>query len=108
MSQSPVILIAGTTCSEPGKEAEFARWYKEVHLPEVLKVQGVLGASFFETMDPDKDSPCFLAIWELENEQAAARFKNHIRQQRRKEIPDFTYGPKFDLKWFKFFRKSAG
>ncbi|GEM_PF-7107825 len=109
MPQSPVILAAGTTCTEAGKEAEFARWYREVHIPEVRKVPGMLSATFYENMDAgDKDGPCFLAIWEIESEQAVQTFKNHLRQQRKKEIPDFTWGPKFELKWFKFFKKKAG
>lgn len=107
MPQSPVRLVAGTTYNEPGKEAEFARWYKTVHLKEVKAIPGMLGATFYENMDPDKDSPCFLAIWELVSEQAAKAFKDHVRRQRKKEIPEFTWGPKFDIKWFKFFRKSA-
>ena len=107
MCQSPVILIVGTTCTEPGKDAEFNRWYNDVHIPEVLKVPGMISATRYENMEPDKDSPCFLAIWELEDEEAVKKFKDHLRRQRNKEIPDFTWGPKFDIKTFKPYRRIA-
>lgn len=108
MAGSTIILVAGVTCTEPGKEAEFARWYKTTHLDEMKRIPGVIDGAFYENMDPDKDSPSLLAIWALESEETVKVFKDHLRRQRKKEIPDFTWGPKFDIKWFKFFRRSAG
>ncbi|MBI2859278.1 MAG: DUF4286 family protein [Chloroflexi bacterium] len=109
MAESSVVLVVGANCTEAGRAAEFARWYREVHIPEVMQVRGMLGATIYENLDAgDKEGPCFLTVWELENEQTVQAFKDHLRRQRKKEIPDFTWGPKFELKLFKFFRKRAG
>jgi hypothetical protein len=32
------------TNSEPGREEEFNRWYNDVHVPDLLRVPGVVGA----------------------------------------------------------------
>ena len=45
------------------KEERFNRWYNEEHLPALLKVPGVLGASRYISLD---GSPKFTAIYELE------------------------------------------
>ena len=55
-----------------GKEAEFNRWYDEIHLGEVLEVQGFKAAQRFKvegepaTGAPDHD---YLAIYEIEATQ---------------------------------------
>jgi len=105
MAQSPAILVVGTTCSEPAKDEEFSRWYTEVHVPEVLKVPGILSAERFECIDAPSDFPKYLAIYELADEQAVKGFKNHLKRQKAGEIPDFTWGPKFDIKVFKAFKR---
>jgi hypothetical protein len=45
------------------KEERFNQWYNEEHLPALLKVPGVLGASRYISLD---GSPKFTAIYELE------------------------------------------
>lgn len=45
------------------KEERFNKWYDEEHIPALLKVPGVLGASRYISLD---GSPKFTAIYELE------------------------------------------
>ncbi|MCJ7771181.1 hypothetical protein MUP37_06375 [Candidatus Bathyarchaeota archaeon] len=45
------------------KEERFNRWYNNEHLPALLKVPGVLGASRYVSLE---GSPKFTAIYELE------------------------------------------
>ena len=45
------------------KEERFNRWYHNEHLPALLKVPGVLGASRYASLE---GSPKFTAIYELE------------------------------------------
>ena len=48
----------------PEKEADFNRLYDEEHIPALLKVPGVLGASRFQTSEAG--SPKYIAVYELE------------------------------------------
>ena len=61
-----VILVTSVDI-HPSVEQEFNRWYNEVHLPEILKCPGFLRCSRYESTGGE---PRYLAIYELENEDA--------------------------------------
>ena len=67
------------TNATPGDEAEFNRWYQEVHLKEVLEVPGFVAAQRLELTDAqvvDAERPHrYLAIYEVEGDPDLA-FKN--------------------------------
>lgn len=58
------------TKPEEGLEVEFDRWYNDVHLPQVLTLDGFLSARRFRVADTDAPGPVgtlpFLAIYEIE------------------------------------------
>ncbi len=64
------------TNSTPGDEAEFNKWYQEVHLKEVCEVPGIVAAQRFELTDAqisDEERPHqFLAIYEIEGDPKKA------------------------------------
>ena len=56
-----------------GKEAEFNEWYDEVHLGEVLEIQGFKAAQRFKVaVEPGMDATGhgYLALYEVEAEKA--------------------------------------
>lgn len=61
-----------------GNEAEYNRWYDEVHLPEVLETEGFVAAQRFALADAqigdvaDKAPSRYLAIYEIEAESLEA------------------------------------
>lgn len=63
----------------PGDDAEYNRWYQEVHLKEVLEVPGFVAAQRFELTDAqmgDAERPHrYLAIYEVDGDPELA-FKN--------------------------------
>ena len=63
---SAVILVTSVYIV-PEAEAEFNRWYNEVHLPQVLACPGFLSCSRFESV---KGEPRYLAVYQLESEDA--------------------------------------
>ena len=63
---SQVLLITSVDISD-GAEADFNRWYNDVHLPEVLACPGFERATRYECTD---GQPRFLAVYELETEDA--------------------------------------
>lgn len=57
----------------PGQEEEFVRWYREQHLPDVIKMPGVVSGKiikldFQRVYDLDAPQYDLLTIYELEGE----------------------------------------
>ncbi len=48
---------------DPEKEKQFNNWYNKEHVPALLKVPGVIGASRYVSME---GTPKYTAIYELE------------------------------------------
>ena len=58
-----------TTQAHPGAEQQFNDWYDTVHIPEVLRLDGVMAAQRFVIANPEQgDIPRYLAIYELETD----------------------------------------
>jgi len=54
--------------SSPDVDAEFNKWYDEVHLPDVLSVPGIVGATRYARDSEEADLAPYLALYELEAE----------------------------------------
>lgn len=58
-----------------GQDAEYNEWYTEVHIPDVLKLDGVTAARRYKLaqMDPSQDghSP-YLALYEIETDDISS------------------------------------
>lgn len=57
----------------PGREDEFIRWYEEQHLPDVLRMPGVISGklirlSFQRTYDVEAPDYTTLTLYELEGD----------------------------------------
>jgi hypothetical protein len=55
----------------PGREAEYERWYEEVHVGEVLALPGFLACERFERLG-DGEATEFVALYEVETDDPAA------------------------------------
>jgi len=64
MAADPRYLYVVMMDVEPEVEADFNRVYDEEHVPGILKVPGVLGASRYETSN--EGQPKYLALYEVE------------------------------------------
>ncbi len=63
----------------PGKEAEFNDWYTNVHLDEVLKIDGFVSAQRFQLAEPQvvDDQPYrYMAMYEIENDNIEQTVQN--------------------------------
>ena len=73
MARSVLLVFTNAT---PGDDAEFNRWYDEVHLKEVLETPGFVAAERFDLSDSqmaDADRPHrYLSIYEIEGDAASA------------------------------------
>ena len=65
-------LFVGFTNPVEGQEDAFNAWYSDVHLKDVLKVPGIVGAQRFSLSDVQRDQPPFpwryLALYEIETD----------------------------------------
>ncbi len=61
-----------------GKEAEFNRWYSEVHLPEVLKIEGFQSAQRFgltsQQLQPQSHN--YLAVYAIDGDNIDGTLEN--------------------------------
>ncbi|MBO0730515.1 MAG: hypothetical protein J2P57_14750 [Acidimicrobiaceae bacterium] len=57
------IMYVETRPSSPERQAEFDKWYDEVHLKEVCGIDGVLSARRYTPIDGEGP---FVAVYELE------------------------------------------
>lgn len=65
MNKSQLIVLSNAVA---GCDTQFNSWYDEVHLGDVLKVPGVVGARRFAL---ESDKWRYLAIYDLESEDPA-------------------------------------
>ena len=56
------VMIVETRCSSPDELAAYHQWYDEVHIPEMLEVEGFRSARRYAAADGET----FLAIYEID------------------------------------------
>jgi len=92
-----VIIQIVASQSTPEKEAEFNRWYSDVHVPMFFGYKGLKKASRYKRIGNDEQSAKYLAIYEFETREALDGFpKSHAFAdagqdfEKRKEAVGFT------------------
>ena len=62
-----------------GKEKEYNDWYDNQHLPDLLKIPGIVAAQRYRHDDPREGMPApaakYLAIYEIDSDDIASVFK---------------------------------
>ena len=63
----PAYQVHVLTNPVPGKEAEFTKWYDEVHVPEIIATEGFVTGQRFEIKSHNGAAPAhrFLAIYDV-------------------------------------------
>ena len=64
-------MIVRARAVHPDRADELDHWYDDVHIPEVCRVPGFVGATRYVVVDratgePDADDPEFVTVYELE------------------------------------------
>ncbi len=73
MAGNAIIQIVASE-STPEKEAEFNRWYSEVHLPMFCGYKGLKRASRYRRLGDDNNTARYLAIYEFGTRDALDGF----------------------------------
>jgi hypothetical protein len=95
----PQYRLMAVTNAQPGREAEFERWYDEQHLPDLMKVPGVIGAQRFRTV-AGMEGPLtwrFVTLYTLDTEDLAGVMQELGRRINTPDMPltdagDFSAG----------------
>jgi hypothetical protein len=82
-----LILIA-TSGAQPGREADFNRWYDEVHAPQVCSIPGVVSCRRYRqsAQSPLPAPAPFLAIYEIETDDPKAVMGELLRRASKGEL----------------------
>jgi hypothetical protein len=64
----PALSIVATEC-RPQNDAQFNKWYNEVHIPLFMKYHGLQKAARFKKLDPDGKIPTYLAFYHYNNKK---------------------------------------
>jgi hypothetical protein len=78
------VFLVRTGPSSPERTDEYNDWYDNVHLPDLLKVKGVVGASRYRVAKAQQggapvSGPQYLAIYEVDIEDVQDFFEDMMR-----------------------------
>jgi hypothetical protein len=96
MAGNKIIQIVASH-STPEKEAEFNKWYSEVHVPMFFGYKGLKQASRYKRIGDDNKNAKYLAVYEFESTEAldgfpkSSEFAAAVEDfEKRKEAVGFT------------------
>jgi len=99
METGRVLNIVATEC-EPDQEAKFNKWYNEVHIPMLLKFDGMLGVTRYKLIGGSEGQAKYLALYEFKNQASLEAFqKCDELAAARDEMAQTWKGKSFEIKW---------
>jgi len=99
MGTNSIINIVATEC-QPEAEEKFNKWYNEIHIPLLLKSQGLKKVTRYKVAKKSDDVPTYIAIYEFESRQAFEDYgKSAELAAARAEMNETWKGGGFEIKW---------
>ena len=74
------VLLVMVNNTEPSKDAEFNRWYNDIHLPEVCATGAYYAATRFENADAGPDEARYIAVYETDWDHPEEAFTSMQKQ----------------------------
>ncbi len=63
------LLVVRTNCTDESREAEFNKWYDEVHVPDVMATPGIVRANRYMSEELGSyEAGKYLAVYEIETD----------------------------------------
>ncbi len=99
MESGHVLNIVAAECRAE-HEAEFNKWYNEVHIPMLFKFDGMVGVTRYKLMDGSEGMARYLALYEFKNKAALDAYQRSPElAAARDEMGQTWKGRAFDIKW---------
>ncbi len=92
------LLLAFSDCKDPAREKEFNDWYNNMHVPDMLEVEGMISATrWIGAEDKPGQHRKYLALYELETDDVA-KFDQKVRERGMRTMKEgrFSDLPVFD------------
>jgi antibiotic biosynthesis monooxygenase (ABM) superfamily enzyme len=99
MAKARVLNIVATECAVKN-DARFNEWYNEVHIPLLMKYEGIKRVTRYKILDEKKKKPRYIAIYEFDTKEdlnglpTSSEFKAAI-----KEMQETWKDEMVDIKW---------
>jgi len=99
METARFLNIVAIDC-QPEQEARFNKWYNEVHIPMLLKFDGMLGVTRYRLLGGSEGQAKYLAIYEFTDKTSLDAYqKSPELAAARDEMNQTWKGKGFDIKW---------
>lgn len=70
MEKKHILLLAATNAPDAEREAQFADWNANTHVPQMCALPGVIKATRYIAMKQQKGQPRYMTIYELDGVEA--------------------------------------
>jgi uncharacterized protein (TIGR02118 family) len=98
MESKPVTNLVATRC-QPEVEAEFNRWYDEIHIPLLFKFPGMTKVTRYKALR-ESDGNQYLAVYEFKDQQALEEYEDSPElAAAREEMKETWQGKGFEIIW---------
>ena len=85
------MLIVHSDCRDPAREDEFNAWYNDIHIPDMLKIPGMVQATRWENAyPPGNDRRRYIAVYEAETDDLEA-FLDQLRKHGQRSVEGGRY-----------------
>ncbi|MFC1981314.1 DUF4286 family protein [Chloroflexota bacterium] len=74
MGTKPIIHIVATQC-QPEVQEKYRTWADEIHVPMLLKFNGIKGITRYERITKNAEYPLNLFIWEFDSQNAFEEYE---------------------------------
>ena len=99
MESGRIVNIVATEC-QADQEAAFNKWYDEVHVPMLLKFQGMTAVTRYKLAGGSEGQARYLAIYEFQDQSAFKAYEASPElAAARAEISQTWKVKGFDTKW---------
>jgi hypothetical protein len=68
-------LFVFSNCTDPGREAEFNRWYTHMHLPDLSRALGLVSARRYVNVEPNPKAK-YLAVYDFDSDDVDASVRS--------------------------------
>ncbi|MFC2038361.1 DUF4286 family protein [Chloroflexota bacterium] len=99
METARVLNIVGIEC-QPDQETRFNKWYDEVHIPMVLKFDGMVGVERYKLLGGTEEQVKYLTFLEFRDKASLEAYqKSPELTAAREEMTQTWKGKGFNIKW---------
>ncbi|MFC1952323.1 DUF4286 family protein [Chloroflexota bacterium] len=83
MKSNTVAILVGRKC-HPDQETELIKWYKEHHVPDLMKFKGLKRCTLLKLLKPEEKYPDYVLTLEFNNQKDYEDYEVFLVEGRKK------------------------